>query len=377
MARFLIATAGRFHADQMALALLEKGHDVRIATTLPASRFRVARGAGVTSWLDLAVRGRGPWPRDPVRREKEVISRFGRRLKRLARRLQPDVVVSWSSFGMETFLDPSRRARTVVVRDSHHIDHVDEVLRAEYARLQIPDKWPDRSFWNERERAEYAAADAILVPAPQVRLNMAARGVDAGKVHAVTLGIDLGVFTPPSDFGVTLPLRVMYFGTLSVRKAIPRVIDLARETPPSVATFTLIGPLEPECGRLIAGKVPDHVRILPAMDREQAAALLREGHVYLFPSLEEGYAQTVPQAMACGLAGIVTTATGSVECVQEGVSGFRIAPGDIGAAKERLLQLAEDPGRVALMRRRAAADAAGRPWSKYRGEVAAVLETLT
>lgn len=369
--RVAVATAGRFHADQLAAGLLEADHDTRLYTALPKSRFGDFPRGRITSWLDLTLEERLPLGRRHVR-EARKIRRFGGRLARAVATAAPDALVVWSSFGYEALQRFS--GLRVVVRDSHHIDHVDEVLREEYGRLGIPDAWPDRTFWNERERAEYDVADLLLVPGENVRASMVSRGVDPAKVRVITLAIDLDTFRPPEDVAAQLPLEVMYFGTLSVRKAVPRIIEMARRMSPKVARFTLIGPLEPECERVIRGRVPSHVRILPAMSRAEAAAHLQRGHIYLFPSLEEGYAQTVPQAMACGLAGIVTTATGSVEHVVEGETGFRIAPGDVDAAERALERLAGDLPLLQRLRTNASRVARSRPWSAYRQEVVQAIE---
>ena len=59
--------------------------------------------------------------------------------------------------------------------------------------------------------------------------------------------------------------------------------------------------------------------------------------------------QTLLEAMACGTPVICTSAGSMPEIVDEGVSGFIVAPGDRAALRNRLLWIAEHPSEAAVM----------------------------
>ena len=59
------------------------------------------------------------------------------------------------------------------------------------------------------------------------------------------------------------------------------------------------------------------------------------------PSIEDGFALVVGEALACGVPVITTTATGAADIVVDGVNGYIIEPGSpdaIAACLERLFR---------------------------------------
>ena len=63
--------------------------------------------------------------------------------------------------------------------------------------------------------------------------------------------------------------------------------------------------------------------------------------VFVFPSLFEGSAVVTYEALACGLPSIVTPNAGSV--VRDGVDGFHVPAGDVGASPRRWNDSATTP----------------------------------
>jgi alpha-maltose-1-phosphate synthase len=61
----------------------------------------------------------------------------------------------------------------------------------------------------------------------------------------------------------------------------------------------------------------------------------------------------VLEAMASGTPVVCSRLGGLVEVVQHGVTGFLVAPGDVGELRERLAELLQDPGLARRMGRQA------------------------
>jgi glycosyltransferase involved in cell wall biosynthesis len=91
----------------------------------------------------------------------------------------------------------------------------------------------------------------------------------------------------------------------------------------------------------------------PGLPHPQLAERLRSADIFVLPSLEDGFARTVTEALSCGLPAIVTPNTGASDLVTQGVSGSIVAirdPAQIAAAVlewwERLRNRAEPPSRL-------------------------------
>lgn len=103
------------------------------------------------------------------------------------------------------------------------------------------------------------------------------------------------------------------------------------------------GPLraraEEEASRL---GIADRVHLLGW--RRDVPRLLRAFDVFLLTSLWEGLPRSILQARAAGVPVVATAVDGSVEAVEEGVTGYLVAPRDAEAAGSRVATLLLDPG---------------------------------
>jgi glycosyltransferase involved in cell wall biosynthesis len=98
--------------------------------------------------------------------------------------------------------------------------------------------------------------------------------------------------------------------------------------------------------------------------------------VLVHPSLADGYAYVVAEAMACGVPVIVTSNTGASDLVVDGENGFIVAPGDAAAITDRLQLLARDRERVRRMGTAARAAVARLTPERFRSQLLAPIDYL-
>lgn len=212
--------------------------------------------------------------------------------------------------------------------------------------------------FGERERAEWAAADLVVCGSEFVR-----RGVleaSGGRAHCVVVpyGVDRRYAVSPR-LPRKGPLRVLTIGASGLRKGTPYVLDAARRLT-GKATFRLVGP----CG------VPDPVRAelaatLQVVGTVPRAEILRHyawADVFLLPSICEGSATVVYEALAAALPVVTTANAGTV--VRDGREGSVVPIRDCEAIAGALERLADDRTLLAdlsenAMRRAADFDLAG------------------
>jgi glycosyltransferase involved in cell wall biosynthesis len=138
----------------------------------------------------------------------------------------------------------------------------------------------------------------------------------------------------------------------------------------------LVGAVAPDAAPVLRGtRVP--ARRLGALSQPQLADVYRSASVFVLPSIEEGMALSVLEALASGLPVIVTPNTGTTDIVTHGREGLVVPPRDAGALAQALLELYEDEPK-----RRAMADAAVQTakcwtWDAYGDRVAAAYTGLT
>lgn len=366
-----ICVGGRFHSDRMAKALINGGHDVRLLTCLPKSRCPLVPAANIRSFL-----------------MPEILYRVGRRLGMLALaedyKMQSfadaaagylkgnpedrDVFIGWSSFSKEA-IEASRARKKIIIRDSTHIEYQYEVVRREYHRLGLP--FIERPACVARELAEYAMADQIIVLSRFAKKTMVDRGISEEKVSIVRLGVDRTVFKPRELFEPKRPLKAVFFGAVSVRKGVAHMLEATKHFSPRELQLFVIGPVEKGLEAVLRRYT--HATFLPAMPQVELAEAVREMDLFLFPSLEDGFAFTVAQAMASGLVPVMTEVCGTADLLEDGKSCFLVKPADPEGMAERIQYFVEDPRRLIPMRKAVLEAAGNLGWGSYGKAVNALV----
>ena len=372
-----IAVHGRYHAFDLARGLYEQGHLAQLATTYPRFALRrflppgvhIRSAARFEIWRRLASRFSFVPRADPG-----VSIGFGR----FAARTLPedaDLLVGWSSAIKEAIGPAHARGMKVCVeRGSTHILHQDRVLRAAAARSGLappgtPPEIIDRELW------EYDNADAIAVPTRYAASTFIAEGIPAGKLIVNPYGVDPDAFDPPSEPPAG-PCRILFAGSVGVRKGVPDLLRAYDQLAPGTELH-LAGPLEPGMAELIAGHHRPGLIVHGPLAFARLRELYRSSNVFCLPSIEEGFAQVLLQAMASGLPVVTTDVAGGAELVSSGENGLIVPVGDPDALAEALSDLTADTehawniGRNA--RRRIETDFR---WSHYVGRAVAAYAHL-
>ena len=294
---------------------------------------------------------------------------FGRAAARKSR--HPDVIISWSSFGLESFRE-NPNALKIVVRDSAHIETQLGLYEKEYRKLNLPVE--DRSVCIARELEEYRLSDRIQVCSEYARESFLKRGTDERKLKSIPLGVNTSVFTPKKSFEVRLPLRVVYFGTVSVAKGVHHLLEATKGFSPNSLKLTLVGHVMDQF-KPILDKYPG-AKTYPPMAHAELAKILHEQDVFVLPTLQDGFGTVVPQAMASGLACIVSEDCGAKALIQNGRNGFVVPTGDVDALRDILQNFVSHPELAGSIGRKACESGLNQSWDAYSKEVVESISAL-
>jgi len=237
-----------------------------------------------------------------------------------------------SGFGLAAAA--AARERGMVLICDHSIAHpaVLDYLIANGGRLptdptvlRVPDFW--RGVIEDID-----GADLVLVNSHFVRDTFLAAGNTGDRIEVVYWGLDdnfLASIPSRAPGGDREVLRFLFAGAWEKRKGC-EVVSAALDFVTGPSELHIAGPVGPDqeagLSRLQEGR---NVVRHGAMRRSDLARLMSECDVLVFPSLAEGSARVVFEAMACGCAIITTPNAGSV--VQSGKHGWVVPPGDFRA----------------------------------------------
>lgn len=182
---------------------------------------------------------------------------------------------------------------------------------------QVPMPLAARSKINR----ELERADLILCPSNFVRDTMVLNGIPHEKCFVSHFGVDTTVFTPRK----TLPSAPTFVcvGLIALRKGhqyLLRAMELVRAEYPN-ARLICVGQIRPEFQKELAkwGDSFEHYQSLP---HSEIANLLANCTAFVLPSVEEGFARVISEAMACALPIIATYESGATTVVRDGIEGW-------------------------------------------------------
>lgn len=257
---------------------------------------------------------------------------------------------------------------TVVERASAHPAIQARLMREEYARWNVPFRFPT---WNlTRLLRELAEADYITIPSAFARETMLTEGVPTKKLVEIPFGVDPTRFTP-ADTTRVRPFRAMFAGNVSINKGVPYLLEAWRRLQWDDAELWIVGAIAPDFSAIRArwSNLPN-VHFIPHTN--ELARLMQQCDVFVFPSIQEGSALVTYEAMASGLPVVTTPNAGSVARDEE--EGFIVPIRDVDALCTRLERLRSNDALRARMGRAARARAESFTWEHYQARLVTFYE---
>lgn len=316
----------------------------------------------------------------PLRPFSEAILRWRNKCfdgwvaKRIARE-RPKAVVCYDSCAQRTF-EGAKSLGTLCILDQSigHISTGLQLLREE-AKLHpdfadsLPTKVPE--WLIERCSQEALLADCVLSPSEYVRHSLIANGVEPARIAALPFGVDPERFRPGPE-RTEKTFRVLFVGQLSQRKGIKYLLEAFRNLRLPSAELVLVGNVAGSGKGLL--RYRDIFQHIPNVPRAEVHHWFERADVFVYPSLHEGSALAIYEALACGLPIITTPNSGSM--VQDGIQGYIVPIRDVERLKEKILLLYENRELRQEMSRRARLRAEEFTWAAYRQRLGSILLNL-
>ena len=190
--------------------------------------------------------------------------------------------------------------------------------------------------------------DCLIAISKYNRDHLLRFGGDPEKIVYHPVGIDCKRFRFRGGAGRRGPFRILSIARLVEEKGlesgIQAVQGLAQEAQKKPFRYDIIGegPLRARLQRLVDELgLSDRVHLLGAKSQDEVIEALQESDMLFSPSLAEALPVSLMEAQAVGLP-VLATQVGSVDqIVENGISGYLVAPGDVEAMRRRLGDLME------------------------------------
>jgi glycosyltransferase involved in cell wall biosynthesis len=237
----------------------------------------------------------------------------------------------------------------------------------EWSALRPPVDFGSAEF--KRKDAEIAAAEHVVVPSRFVAATLEAAFDRLAPLSVVPFGAPVAgaprAARPEGD-----RLRLLYVGALDLRKGV-QYLGAAWPALRECAELTVVGRAPAPCAALDRALVG--ARRIDTLPHREVLALMRESDVFVFPTLFEGMALVVLEAMSQGCAVVTTRSSGAADLVRDGHDGVLVMERSVDALVDAIRTLHADR---ALLRRIGAAAQTSRAgsWGVYRAGIRAVVD---
>lgn len=277
--------------------------------------------------VEARLRGWTGWTR-MIRRNQ----RFERYLVHAARTHNlfatdsPPIVFAYSYAAHDLFVEAKKHGATCILGQIDAGPHEEDIVAAEHNRYpqyrEQQVRAPD-AYWR-RWKDECDLADAIVVNSTWSKQALSEANVTGDHIHVVPLA-----YTPPeldlqpaypASFTDKRPLRVLYLGTLTLRKGLARMLDAALQLNDQPIEFWIVG------GGTTEIPTDQHeqpnVRWFGQVPRSEVGTYYQNADLFLFPTLSDGFGLTQLEAQARGLPVFSSQRCGDV--VTDGHNGRRL-----------------------------------------------------
>ncbi len=387
-----VSCAGRFHAFQLVEQLYRRKSLARFVTTTLNSRLLPNRALPASLANDPEFRKRVttlPLPEYLCYGIRQIPSSASQSfayfikdnlydLKAAKFVEDSDLFVGWADQSLFQLREAKTRGtKTIIERGSTHIEYQYGLLKDERARVGIIVTQSATSFdakLIEKQLKEYHETDYIMVPSAFALQSFIERGISASKLLKVPYGIDLARFRP-TNRQLSRPgsIKILFIGPVGIQKGIRYLLEAVKQLRSSGlrVELTVIGQVEEEFKHWfeqspLRNEISEHIPFVANSELPKYFA----GHdVFCLPSLQEGLALVIGEAMASGLPVIASTNSGGSEFIRDGIDGFIINAGEVAPIVSKLEELANDPQRCYDMGRAAAERAQQFSWDAYGEQI--------
>lgn len=288
-----------------------------------------------------------------------------------------DLLVGWSNYVLQSIpVARARGAKIAIEAGSMHMLAQQELLTNEYQKHGFSAPPIDQRNI-EKVLQEYDLADAIMVPSEHVRQSFVARGVPAEKLYKVPYGTDVSLFKPrtikPPKFSILCVGRIGFAKGIHYLLTAWRMLNLDLKH----AQLDIVGPVDSVTQEYLKSQqIPSSVVFHGGVPQHELPNFYSNASLFVLPSLQEGLAMVLVEAMASGLPILATTHTGADDIIRPNIDGWTVPIADAEKLAERIAWAYQNQDAAFEMGQQAAHQAHQYTWDRYGDGVVAAYKKI-
>ncbi|WP_405565508.1 glycosyltransferase family 4 protein [Polaribacter sp. Asnod6-C07] len=255
---------------------------------------------------------------------------------------KPTILIALSGTGLKAGKVAKKKGGIYICdRGSTHIQFQDEILREEYEKWGFVYKGIDPRII-DKELEEYNFADKITIPSTFAKNSYIDKGINENKITKIPYGINLSRFQKTKITPIDV-FRVIWVGGVSLRKGFMYALKAFQRLEHPNKEFLIIGSVSKEIKFLLTNENLDKIIFKGNVSNAVLKDYYSVSHVFVMPSIEDGFGMVLGESLACGCPIITTTNSGGVDLFDDSKEGFIVPIRSSDDILEKMQFLADNP----------------------------------
>jgi len=261
-----------------------------------------------------------------------------------------------------------------------HITFAKRILNEE---KRLHPEWEDSisnvdfpMYYEKRLVEEPNEADIVIAASAFTKLTLTESGISESKIHILPLGADIEhIKYLEKKRNKNKPLKLLFAGTVTQRKGIYYLLEAMKHFSKSEVELHIIGNMFGSGAAF--EKYKDVYTYHGSLAQQQLFERYHEFDVLILPTIFEGFALVIVEAMAAGLPVITTAHSIGPELINDDQNGYIVPIRNIEAIKlsiEKIVNKTENEFQE--MSKKARSSALNYSWSEYSNRLKDFLNVI-
>lgn len=213
--------------------------------------------------------------------------------------------------------------------------------------------------------SEPLLADHIAVASTYTKKTLVAQGIEASKISVIPYGVDAEQFPQRTAAPANKTLKLLFIGSIVQRKGLIYLLNALRVLNNAAIELTL-------CGRgfidhqLLAAYTDLPITVKKGLSRKELVAEMHGSDLFILPTLSEGFAHVILEAMSAGVPVITTDHSSGPDIITNCQDGWIVPAKSVEAIVSRISWALNNKDQLFNIGEAAAITAKRYTWERFR-----------
>ena len=340
--KYIITNSGKFHHFEVAKILYKRNQLKKIICGYPWFKIKnekipkkLVHSLGLYNILKYPIANFSP-----LQKFSEYLTKLNKinidknTCDLINKDIDADVLIALAGVSLNSGLKMIQKNKLYICeRSSAHISYQNDLMMSEYKDQNKKKKYITNKWFIENEMKEYENADMILVPSTFVKNTFDKSTIK--KTMVLGFGADIDNFYPVKSIEKSKKyFDILFIGQKSLRKGLHYLIDAFHKFKHPNKRLHIIGSDTNDLDFFKKKLSNENIIIYGHIPQYKLNNIINKCHVFVLPSIEDGFAIVVLQAAAGGCPCIVSKNTGAADVVSKNNCGYVVPIRDSNSIAE-------------------------------------------